>query len=67
MTPNFYNGLVCCFVGLSSRSVFIWDLSLAADVISECGAARRVRESVFAVVVLVRNDRTPTKSLGNDD
>ncbi|WP_432635841.1 hypothetical protein [Candidatus Avelusimicrobium sp.] len=32
-------------------------------VIPEC----RSRESVFAVVVLLRNDRSPTKFLGDDD
>ena len=36
-------------------------------VIPECGAARRVRESVFAVVVPLRNDRSPTKTFGDDD
>ena len=36
-------------------------------VIPECFAARRVRESVFVVVVLLQNDRSPTKFLGDDE
>ena len=35
--------------------------------IPECGAARRVRESVFDVIVLLQNDRFPTKTFGDDD
>ncbi len=46
----------------SSRSVFIRDLSLVV-VIPECCS----RESVFAVLVLFQNDRSPTKFLGDDD
>ena len=46
----------------SSRKVFIRDL-IVSVVIPEC----RSRESVFAEVVLFRNDRSPTKFLGDDD
>lgn len=35
-------------------------------VIPECGVARRVRESVFDVIVLLQNDRSPTKTFGDD-
>ena len=35
-------------------------------VIPECGAARRVRESVFDVIVLLQNGRSPTKTFGDD-
>ena len=44
------------------RPVACWALVIIV-VIPECCS----RESVFAVVVLLRNDRSPTKFLGDDD
>ena len=62
MTPNFITALLYCFLP-SSRSVFIRDLLLL--LLSFPSVV--VGNLFFAIAVLLRNDRSPTKFLGDDD
>ena len=54
--------------GLPARRFFsVHNCLLPFVVLPECLAARRVRKSVFAVVVPLHNDRSPTETFGDDE